>query len=221
MSVIASITTSLDGYIAGPNDAPGRGLGEGGEVLHYWVFGGPWSYETGPRGAPRGEAREFLDEELARTGAIVIGRWMFEVAEHWGERNPWGVPVFVVTHRPHEEPEGGEFTFVGGFPQAIELAREAAGEKDVAIGGGAHVIRQGLATGVVDELTIVIAPVILGGGKRLFEGFTQTVHLERLYVRPMAWGTVLQYRVKRYEPQSRADSAWGAHPSDEGARTPS
>lgn len=196
-SVIASITTSVDGYIAGPGDGPGQGLGEGGERLHYWVFGGPWSYESGPKGAPRGEARLLLDEALARTGAIIIGRWMYEAAGHWGGSNPWDVPVFVVTHRPQEEPEGAEFNFVGSFDEAIALARGAAGERDVAIGGGANVIRQGLAAGVVDELTLVIAPVILGGGKPLFEGFTQTLMLERLAVRPMAWGTAIQYRVKR------------------------
>jgi dihydrofolate reductase len=196
-SVIASITTSVDGYIAGPNDGPGQGLGEGGERLHYWVFGGPWSYDSGPKGAPQGEARAVLDEALERTGAIVVGRWMYEAAGHWGERNPWDVPVFVVTHRPHEQPEGGEFTFVGGFEEAIARAREAADGKDVAIGGGAGVIRQGLAAGIVDELALVIAPVVLGGGKRLFDGFTKSVELERLAVRPMAWGTLIQYRVVR------------------------
>src|SRR5215216_3282445 len=120
--VIAAITTSVDGYITGPNEGPGKGLGEGGERLHYWVFGGPWSYEDGPRGEPAGEDAAFLNEVTARVGATVVGRNMYEAAEHWGDRNPFGVPVFVVTHRPDEEPDGGEFTFVGDFAEAIDRA---------------------------------------------------------------------------------------------------
>ena len=86
--VIASITTSVDGYIAGPDDGPGKGLGEGGERLHYWVFDGPWSYDNEPKGEPSGEALEFLNRAMARTGAIVVGRWMYEAAGHWGDKNP-------------------------------------------------------------------------------------------------------------------------------------
>jgi dihydrofolate reductase len=195
--VNASITTSVDGYIAGPDDGPEKGLGEGGERLHYWVFGGPWSYESEPRGEPSGEAKEFLDRAIGRTGAIVVGRWMYEAARHWGDRNPWGIPVFVVTHRPQEQPDTGEFTFVGGFDEAITRAREAAAGMDVAIGGGADVIRQGLHAGVVDELAIIVAPMILGGGKALFEGFTESLDLEHIGVRQMEWATVIEYRVKR------------------------
>lgn len=195
--VIASITTSVDGYIAGPDDGPGKGLGEGGERLHYWVFGGPWSYDSGPKGEPSGAAREFLDRGMARAGAVVVGRWMYEAAGHWGDKNPSDVPVFVVTHRPEEEPETGEFNFVGGFDEAIERARAVAGEKDVAIGGGADVIRQGLAAGIVDELAIIVAPVILGGGKLLFDEFTASVELERTRVQALEWATVIEYAVKR------------------------
>jgi dihydrofolate reductase len=195
--VIASITTSVDGYVAGPEDGPGKGLGEGGERLHYWVFGGPWSYDSGPRGEPSGEALEFLNQAMARAGAIVVGRWMYEAARHWGDENPWGVPVFVVTHRPEEEPAGGEFTFVGGFAEAVERARAVAGDKDVAIGGGADVIRQGLEAGVVEELAIIVAPVILGRGKALFEGFTKSLDLEHACVRQMDWATVIEYRVRK------------------------
>jgi dihydrofolate reductase len=195
--VIASITISVDGYIAGPHDGPGKGLGEGGERLHHWVFGGPWTYDDEPTGKPSGEALEFLDQTMARTGAIVVGRWMYEAAGHWGDKNPWDIPAVVVTHRPEEEPGSGEFTFVGGFDEAIERARALAGDKDVAIGGGADVIRQGLDAGVVDELAIIVAPVILGGGKPLFEGFARSVDLEPLGVRQMERATVLEYRVKR------------------------
>jgi dihydrofolate reductase len=195
--VIASITTSVDGYIAGPGDGPGKGLGDRGERLHYWVFGGPWSYDDGPRGEPSGEAREFLDAAMARIGAIVVGRWMYEAAGHWGDKNPWDVPVFVVTHRPEEEPDTGEFTFVRGFDEAIERAREVAGDQDVAIGGGADVIRQGLDAGVIDELAIIIAPVILGGGKALFDGFTTSFDLDRIGVRQLEGATLIEYRVAR------------------------
>jgi dihydrofolate reductase len=195
--VTASITTSVDGYIAGPNDGPGKGLGEAGERLHYWVFGGPWSYDSGPKGEPSGESRELLDRMMARTGAIVVGRWMYEAAGHWGDKNPWDVPVFVVTHRPEDQPDTGEFTFVGGFAEAIARARDVAGDKDVAIGGGADVIRQGLEAGVVDELAIIVAPTILGGGKALFDGFTRSLELEPISVRQMQWATVVEYRVKR------------------------
>src|SRR5215213_1472069 len=90
--VIASITTSVDGYIAGPEDGPGKGLGEGGERLHYWVFDGPWSYDNEPKGEPSGEALEFLSQTMARTGAIVVGRWMYEAAGRWGDKNPWDIP---------------------------------------------------------------------------------------------------------------------------------
>ena len=194
--VTAAITTSVDGYIAGPDDGPGKGLGEGGERLHYWVFGGPWSYGSEPKGDTSGEELEFLNEAMARTGAIVIGRWMYEAGGHWGEKNPWDVPCFVVTHRPEEEPDSGEFTFVGSFDEAIERARGVAGEKDVSIGGGGDLIRQGLNAGLVDELAIIVAPVILGGGKALFDGFTKSFDLEQLGVRQMEWATVIEYRVK-------------------------
>src|SRR3954451_14319211 len=82
--VIAGITTSVDGYVTGPDDGPGLGLGRGGERLHYWVMGGPWTYDDVPQGGPSGAAREFLDRTMARIGAIVVGRWMYEAAGHWG-----------------------------------------------------------------------------------------------------------------------------------------
>src|SRR5919204_6001341 len=98
--VTANITTSVDGYFVGPNDGPGCGLGEGGERLHYWVFGGPWSYEEEPRGEATGADKEYIDEAFGRAGAVIGGRNTYEAAEHWGDENPWGVPFFIVTHRP-------------------------------------------------------------------------------------------------------------------------
>lgn len=194
--VIAAITTSVDGYIAGPDDGPGRGLGVGGERLHYWVFGGRWSYEEGPRGEPVGEDKAWLDAAVAGAGAVVVGRWMYEAAGRWGGNNPWGVPTFIVTHRPEEEPDGSGFTFVNGLEAAVEQAQAAAGDRTVNIGGGADIIRQALAANLVDELTIIIAPVVLGGGKRLFEGLTETLELEHLGVRQSPLATFIDYRVK-------------------------
>ena len=142
--VRATITASVDGYIAGRDDGPGKGLGEGGERLHYWVFGGPWTYEAEPRSEPSGEDAAWLEEMVSRIGAVVGGRWTYEAAGHWGDENPWGLPFFIVTHRPDEEPPGGAFNFVSGVREAVERAQEAAGDKDVNIMGGADVIRQAL-----------------------------------------------------------------------------
>ena len=195
--VLAAITTSVDGYIAGPDDGPGRGLGEGGERLHHWVFGGPWTYAEEPRGEPTGEDAAWLREATARAGAIVGGRWTYEAAGHWGGENPWAAPFFIVTHRPEDQPEGGGFTFVSGVEAAVERAREAAAGKDVHVMGGGQIIRQALAAGLVDELTIIIAPVVLGGGKRLFEGFSQSLDLQHLGVRQSPFATFIDYRVRR------------------------
>lgn len=192
--VIAGITTSVDGYVAGPDDGPGKGLGEGGEKLHHWVFGGPWTYDEEPTGEMAGEDKAWMDEAMAGLGAIVGGRWTYEAADHWGGQNPWDVPFFIVTHRPAEQPDGA-FTFVDGVAQAIDRAKEAAGDKHVHVMGGADVIRQALAAGLVDELSIIVAPVVLGGGKRLFEGFTHTLDLEHVGVRQSQYATFIDYRV--------------------------
>lgn len=193
----AQITTSLDGYITGPDDGPEQGLGIGGERLHYWVFGGPWTYAEEPRGEPDPIDRAVLDEAFRKAGAIIIGRGMYDAANAWGGTNPFGMPVFVVTHRLEDAPpaEAG-FRFVGSFESALTQAHEAAGDKDVAIGGGADVIRQGLAGGHLDELTISVAPVVLGGGKRLFDGFDRSVDLEQVSVVQSPWVTHLGYRVR-------------------------
>jgi dihydrofolate reductase len=195
--VVAAITISLDGCVTGPNDGPGRGLGEGGERLHYWVFGGPWSYAEEPKGEATGADKEYLDEGLGRAGAVVVGRNMYEAAGAWGGSNPFGVPLFVVTHRPEDQPAEGGFTFVNALDEAIDRAREAAGGQDISVGGGADVIRQALRAGYVDELSISIAPVILGGGKRLFEGFDESMNLEHVRVLQSPLATHIDYRVAR------------------------
>ena len=195
--VAAAITISLDGYITGPNDGPGNGLGDGGERLHYWVFGGPWSYEAEPTGEATGADKEYLDGAMARAGAVVVGRGMYEAAEAWGGQNPFGVPLFVVTHHPEDASSEGGFTFVDGLDEAIARARQAAGGKDISVGGGADVIRQALRAGHVDELAISIAPVILGGGKRLFDGFEQTLNLELEALVQSPFATHITYRIVR------------------------
>jgi dihydrofolate reductase len=195
--VNAGITTSLDGYVTGPGDGPGRGLGEGGERLHYWVFGGPWSYAQEPKGEATGADKELLDHAYATVGAVVGGRNTYEAAEAWGGKNPWGMPFFIVTHHPEEAPANGGFEFVNGLDDAIARARESAGDTDVFVMGGADVIRQALRGGHVEELTITIAPVVLGGGKQLFHDFDQTLNLEHVRLLQSQFATHITYRVLR------------------------
>ena len=152
---------------------------------------------TWNRGRGRRRGRGLAGRENGRLGAVVSGRGTYEAAGHWGDENPWGLPLFIVTHRPEEEPAGGAFTFVDGVDEAVEWAAAAAGDKVVNIMGGADVIRQALESGLVDELTIIVAPVVLGGGKRLFDGFTESLELEHLGVRQSTYATFIDYRIKR------------------------
>jgi dihydrofolate reductase len=195
--VLAGITISVDGFITGPGDGPSCGLGVGGERLHYWVFGGPWSYDSPGRGEPIGVDKAWLEEKMAANGAVIAGRGTYEAAGHWGGKNPWDIPVFIVTHRPEEQPPGGEFLFAGSLTKAIDQARSAAGGRQVHLMGGADLIRQALAAGLVDELTIIIAPVTLGAGKRLFDGFGESLEFEHLGVRQSPFATFIDYRVKK------------------------
>jgi dihydrofolate reductase len=162
--VIAGLSVSVDGYFTGPNPGPGQGLGEGGEVLHAWLRGQTRSRE-------QLTANELVREIFERTGAMICGRDGYDHAEAaWGPEPPFRTPIFVLTHRPRPDDvrEGTTFHFVAdGFEAALERAREAAGEKDVALHGGSC-IRQALAAGVLDELDLQLVPVLLGGGRRLF-----------------------------------------------------
>ena len=197
--VIAGITTSLDGYVTGPDDRPGNGLGTGGERLHYWVMGGPWTYASEHDvGGMTGADKEFFDELVSTVGGGIVGRGMYDAAGGWGGTNPFPGTLVVLTHRVEDQPppESG-FELVSGFDAALARAREHAGDRDVSLGGGADLIRQGLATGVVDELAISVAPVVLGAGKRLFDGFAHDLDLEILTVHHSPYAVHTRYRVVR------------------------
>ncbi len=202
--LVADITMSLDGFITGPDDAPGRGLGERGEVLHNWVMGGPWRYDDEARRfAPLDADRGVLQESMSSIGAGIIGKRMFDVAGGWGGNPPGGPAAryFVLTHSAPQEWQrpGSPFTFVtDGIRSALAQAQAVAGDKDVGVGGGANVIQQYLAAGLVDELRLHLAPVLLGRGKPLF-GYLgdQTIELERTRVVESPHATHLFFTVRR------------------------
>ena len=165
--VLAGITTSVDGYVAGPERRAEAGARRGRRAAALLGLRRARGRTT-PRSSARRPARTRPGSRrrCRSVGAVVAGRWTYEAADHWGGENPWGLPFFIVTHRPEEQPEGDAFTFVSGVEEAVERAREAAGDKHVHVMGGADVIRQALEADLVDELTIIVAPVVLGGGKR-------------------------------------------------------
>jgi dihydrofolate reductase len=200
--VIADQSVSLDGFSAGPNVRVGNGMGDGGEQLHEWMGwedGGP---EARAR-AGRGDGDELTPFNLLkRSGAIVVGRRMFDVGEEpWGDEPPFHQPVFVVTHRPKAPivKEGGTtYTFVtGGIAAALAQAKEAAGGKDVLVLGGADIIRQLAEAGLLDELRLHLAHVLLGDGTRLFDQVDpKRVTLERTHVIDAPGVTHLAFRVR-------------------------
>jgi dihydrofolate reductase len=172
--VVAGISVSLDGFIAGPNDGPENGLGDGGERLHEWLYDlASWRARHGREGGKTGPADDLLAEAMS-AGATVIGRRMFDNAEQpWGEEPPFHHQVFVLTHRPRDpivKRGGTTFTFVEEPLEAVlERARSAAGGEKVAVNGG-RTIQQFLEAGLLDELQLQLVPVFLGGGPRLFDG---------------------------------------------------
>jgi dihydrofolate reductase len=161
--VTAHITMSLDGFITGPNVGVGNGMGDGGDSLHDWMFDAKTEADAA-----------VLAEIFASTGAILIGKRMFDVGfEPWGDPPPFGMPVFVLTHEEREPlpmKGGTTYTFVkDGVEAALALARAAAGDKNVGIWGGASIIKQYLTAGLLDEMQLHLAPLLLGDGVRLFE----------------------------------------------------
>lgn len=185
-TVKLDISVSLDGFVAGPNRTLDDPLGENGGLLHEWAY--PTAAFNEPHGREGGETgvdNDVMAEVFAGVGASILGRRMFSGGEGpweqdpnanawWGDDPPFHSPVFVLTHHAREPlpMQGGTtFTFVtDGIESALEQAREAAGEEDVAIGGGASVAQQYLAAGLLDELQLHVVPVLLGDGVRLFDG---------------------------------------------------
>ena len=173
--VICDVTMSLDGFIAGPNARPGNPLGDGGDRIHHWMFPlESWPEPQDLKGRVTKEDAAVAEESSARAGAYLMGRRMFDEGEEpWGDPPPFRKPVFIVTHDPHDpivKTGGTTYTFVtDGIDRALELARKAAGNGDVAVSGGANVIQQLLAAGLLDEIQVHVAPIFLGGGTRLFD----------------------------------------------------
>lgn len=201
-TVKVDISISLDGYAAGSDDSHEQPLGRGGEALHEWVVATEsWREMHGYEGGTSGVDSQVMAEAVAGVGAIVMGRRMFDLGEpYWGEDPPFRMPVFVVTHEPREAVVRGDttFAFVTGGPEgALDLAREAAGDGDVSVAGGADVIRQLLRAGAVDEVTLHVVPVLLGGGASLFEGVGPDVRFEQVRALEGAGVTHLQLRVVR------------------------
>lgn len=212
MGLIAiDISVSVDGFVAGPNATLEEPLGEGGERLHEWIFGlDAWRERHGLEGGERSVDNDVVEAAVARWGAVVMGRKMWSGGSGpweddpradgwWGGEPPFRVPVFVLTHHARE-PEVKASTpieFVtDGIEVALGRALAAAGSRDVLVAGGASVAQQALATGLADELQLHVAPVLLGGGVRLFRDGVTATTLERESVIESPAVTHVRYRVR-------------------------
>jgi dihydrofolate reductase len=206
------ISISLDGFVAGPNQSEQDPIGEGGMQLHQWVFGlEAWRKEHGMEGGEVNASSEVVERAQENVGAVVMGRNMFGGGPGpwgddprwdgwWGDDPPYHVPVYVLTHYAREplEMQGGTtFHFVtDGIESAVAQAREAAGERNVSLAGGASVAQQCMRAGLLDELQLHVAPVLLGDGERLFDGVSSAdVELEGTDVVDAPGVTHLTYRV--------------------------
>lgn len=204
------ISISLDGYVAGPNQSEEHPLGEGGMQLHEWVFKlAAWRGQHGREGGEVNASTPLVEESTRGVGAAIMGRNMFGGGPGpwgddpwrgwWGDSPPFHMPVFVLTHHEREQLTLSDttFTFVGdGIESALAQAREAAGDRDVTIGGGAETIQQYLSAGLVDQLQLNVAPVLLGDGTRLFDGGVGAgLDLETVLVVETPDVTHLRYRV--------------------------
>jgi dihydrofolate reductase len=203
------ISVSADGFVAGPNQSEEHGLGEGGEALHEWAFETAYFQEIhGREGGERNVSDEVVREAGANVGAEIMGRNIFGPVRGpwteplwngwWGDDPPFRVPVFVLTHYEREPLTLGETTFhfvTEGVERAVELAREAAGGKDVGVGGGAQTIQQLIRAGLLEELLISQVPLILGGGERLLDDIPPSVKLEQTRVVEAPGVAHLFYRV--------------------------
>jgi dihydrofolate reductase len=209
--VRAHISTSLDGYVAGPNQTMEEPLGEGGERLHEWLVQlKSWRQGAGLEGGEENDNDVLFREETANVGAEIMGRGKFGPPSRgpwdaddawqgwWGNDPPFHKPVFVVTHHEREPLRLSDttFTFVtDGIDSALRQAREAAGDRDVFIGGGAQIVNEYLAAGLLDELELHVVPILLGGGERLFTGVGTELKLEPIRVIGAPGVTHLKYRV--------------------------
>ena len=208
--VTCQISISLDGYVAGPNQTLDDPLGEGGERLHEWVFGTEsWRRSHGMEGGETGPDSDVAATFMQGIGAFIMGRKMFgggpggwDESWHgwWGEDPPYHTPVYVLTHHAREPlPMQGGTTFhfvTDGIEPALEQARAAAGDQDVMVAGGAKAVQQYLAAGLLDELYLHIAPVLLGAGERLLENVGDP-KLEPVEVVASPAATHVRYRVVR------------------------
>jgi dihydrofolate reductase len=207
--VRAHISVSADGYVAGPDQSKENPLGEGGEQLHDWVVElQAWREDHGREGGEVNASTPVVDEEKANVGVEIMGRGKFGPPDGgpwdddawqgwWGDDPPFHKPVFVVTHHEREPLTLSDTTFsfvTDGIGSALAQAREAAGDKDVFIGGGADIINQYLAAGEVDEIELHVVPILLGGGARLFEGVGD-LKLEQLRAVEAPGVAHLKYRV--------------------------
>ena len=203
------ISVSADGYVAGPNQSEENPLGEGGENLHDWIVSlKAWRAAHGMEGGDVNASTAVVEEAQANVGAEIMGRGKFgggpgpwaddEWKGWWGEEPPFHMPVFVLTHHEREPLTLSDttFTFVtDGIESALEQARGVADGKDVTIGGGADAINQYLAAGLVDELELHIAPLLLGGGARLFDGVDPALRLDQIRSIEAPGVTHVKYRV--------------------------
>jgi len=195
-------STSLDGFIAGPNDGPEAPMGKGGERLLAWYSAGDTEYrlpgtEMVFKVSP--QTAELLRQTRTTTGALVTGRRTFDLTNGWGGRHPLDVPVFVLTHTvPQEEwdYERSPFTFVtDGLESALEQAKAIAGDKDVGV-VGASLVQQCLRAGLLDEIHVDLVPILLGDGVRLIDRLgTELIELESTRVIEGAGVTHLTFRV--------------------------
>lgn len=198
--VVFNMTVSLDGFVAGPNDSPENGLGDGGDALFNWYFSGDTEValsEGTPLLKVSAQSAKLLKESVKSYGAGVWGRRTFDIAHAWGGHPP-GSPAFVVTHNvpPEWVFEGSPFTFVtDGVEKAIHQAKEAAGEKDVVV-CTASILQQCINLGLMDEIHLDVAPVLLGKGVRLFDDLNiDPIALERIRVVDAPGVTHLGFRV--------------------------
>lgn len=186
--VVLDISVSLDGYVRAADPTPDQPLGHGGDRLHSWISADE-------------ESRQVLERGVADLGATICGRTTYDDSIRWwgadGPSGPARRPLFVVTHEaPRESPANGVYTFVtGGIEAALDQARLAAGVGVVAVMGGANVAQQYLQAGLIDEISLHLAPVLLGRGTRLFGDLRELTELEPIEILPGAGAVHLRYRI--------------------------